>query len=186
VAKLIYAAIMSLDGYIADEAGKFDWAVPDDEVHTFINDLTRPIGTYLFGRRLYEVMVAWEAIKPHSHVPPYILNYSKIWQAADKIVYSKSLESVSSSKTRIERDFNPKNIQKMKETSERDLSVGGSTLAAQAIQAGLVDECHFFITPIVIGSGKRFLPANVQLKLQLLDECRFGNGMAHLHYSTGK
>jgi dihydrofolate reductase len=186
MAKLIFAAIMSLDGYYADTSDNFDWAVPDEVVHTFINELERPIGTYLYGRRLYQVMVGWETIRTPSDLPPYILDYAKIWQAADKIVFSKTLKTVSSSNTRIEHDFDPEMVRKMKETSRRDLSVGGSNIAAQAIKAGLVDEYHFFVTPIMIGGGKRFFPNDVQLKLNLLDECRFGNGMVHLHYGTGK
>jgi dihydrofolate reductase len=186
MAKLIYTAIMSLDGYVADKSDNFDWAVPDEVVHTFVNDMERPIGTYLYGRRLYEVMVGWETVDAQSDQPPYILDYAKIWQAASKILFSKTLETVSSSHTRIERDFDPDIVRKMKETSRRDLSVGGPNIAAQAIKAGLIDEYHFFVTPILIGTGKRFFPDEVQLKLKLLDECRFGNGMVHLHYGTGK
>ena len=186
MARLICTSIMSLDGYIADESDNFDWAVPDEAVHAFINDLERPIGTYLYGRRLYEVMVGWETVQSHAVQPPYVLDYAKIWQAADKIVFSKTLESASSSRTRIERDFDPDEIRKMKETSKRDLSVGGPNIAAQAIKAGLVDEYHFFVTPVLIGGGKRFFPDNIRLTLKLLDECRFGNGMIHLHYGTGK
>jgi len=183
MAKLIYSAITSLDGYAADEDGNFDWAEPDEEVHTFINDLERPVGTYLYGRRMYEVMVAWETITLADQ-PPFIQDFAEIWQAADKIVYSKTLEMVSSARTRIERDFDPEALRKMKARAGRDITVGGPHLAAQAFKAGLVDEFHLFIAPIVVGGGKQSLPNNVRLKLELLDERRFGNGVVHLHYRT--
>jgi dihydrofolate reductase len=183
MAKLIYSAIRSLDGYVADEAGGFDWAVPDEEVHAFVNDLERPIGTYLYGRRLYEVMVAWENMRTLDQAP-VIQDYAEIWRAANKIVYSKTLRAPSSARTRIERDFDPEAVRRMKATAGRDISVGGPDLAAQAMRAGLVDECHFFVTPLVVGGGKPSLPNNVRLKLELLDERRFGNGVVHLHYGT--
>jgi dihydrofolate reductase len=182
--KLIYSAITSLDGYVADENGNFDWAAPDEEVHSFVNDLERPIGTYLYGRRMYEVMVYWETAHALSDQPPVIQDYAQIWQAADKIVYSKTLETVSSARTRIERDFDPEAVRQLKAQAGRDISVGGPDLAAQAIKSGLVDEYHLFLTPIVVGGGKRSLPDNVRLKLELLDERRFGNGVVHLHYRT--
>ncbi len=183
MARLIYSAITSLDGYVADEAGNFDWAVPDEEVHTFVNDLERPVGTYLYGRRMYEVMVAWETM-PLADQPPFVQDFAQIWQAADKIVYSRTLETVSSASTRIERAFDPEAVRRMKARAERDISVGGPDLAAQAITAGLVDECHLFVAPIVVGGGTRSLPDDVRLELELLDERRFGNGMVHLHYRT--
>jgi dihydrofolate reductase len=181
MAKLIYTAITSLDGYVADEEGNFDWAEPDPEVHAFVNDLERPIGTYLYGRRLYEVMVAWETITDEQ---PFIKDYAEIWRAADKIVFSKTLESVSSERTRIERSFDPEAIREMKAAADRDVSVGGPTLAAHAIRAGLVDEIGLFLTPIVVGGGTRALPDDVRLPLELLDERRFGNGVAYLRYRT--
>ena len=184
MAKLIYSAITSLDGYIADEDGNFDWAAPDEEVHTFVNDLERPVGTYLYGRRMYEVMVYWENVHTLADQSPFEQDYAGIWQAADKLVYSKTLESVSSARTRIERDFDPETVRQMKAPAGPDLSVGGPDLAAQAIKAGLVDECHLFVWPIVVGGGKRALPSNVRLELELLDERRFGNGVVHLHYRT--
>jgi dihydrofolate reductase len=184
VAKLIYSAITSLDGYIADENGNFDWAAPDEEVHTFINDLERPVGTYLYGRRMYEVMVGWESAHTLADQPPFMQDFAQIWQAAEKIVYSKTLQTVSSARTRIERDFDPEAVRQMKARAGRDIIVGGPELAAQAIEAGLVDEWHLFITPIVVGGGKRSLPDNVRLKLELIDERRFGNGMVHLRYRT--
>ena len=172
--KLIYGTITSLDGYVADEDGNFDWAAPDEEVHTFVNDLQRPIGTYLYGRRMYEVMVYWETAHAHTDQPSFMQDFAQFWQAADKIVYSKTLETVSSARTRIERDFDPDAVRRMKAQAERDISVGGPELAAQAFKAGLVDECHLFVTPTVVGGGKRFLPNDVRLELELLDERRFG------------
>jgi dihydrofolate reductase len=184
MAKLIYSAITSLDGYVADEDGKFDWSVPDEEVHAFVNDLERSVGTYLYGRRMYEVMVAWESPDTFADQQPVIRDYAEIWQDADKVVYSKTLKAVSSSRTRIERDFDADAIREMKVRAVRDLSVGGPELAAQAIEAGLVDELHLFLSPIVVGSGKPSLPDGVRLELDLLNERRFGNGVVHLHYST--
>src|SRR5258706_8812354 len=184
MAILIYSAITSLDGFVADENGNFDWAEPDDEVHSFVNDVERRAGTHLYGRRMYEVMVAWEAMPNLAAQPPFIQDYASIWQAADKIVYSRTLDKVSSARTRIERDFDPAAIRKMKESAERDISVGGPHLAAQAIQAGLVDELHQYVNPIVVGGGNRFLPDGVRIELELLDERRFGNGVVQLHYRT--
>jgi dihydrofolate reductase len=152
-------------------------------MHTFINDLERPVGTYLYGRRMYEVMVAWESITLTDQ-PPFIQDYAEIWQAADKIVYSKTLEKVSSARTRIERDFDPEAVRQMKVPARGDISVGGPDLAGQAIKAGLVDEWHLFVAPIVVGGGTQSLPNNVLLKLELLEERRFGNGMVYLHYGT--
>jgi dihydrofolate reductase len=183
MAKVIYSALTSLDGYIEDEYGKFDWAEPDEEVHTFVNDLERSVGTYLYGRRMYEVMVAWEALTLADQ-PPYMQDYAEIWRAADKVVYSKTLEAVSSAKTRIERDFDPEAVRQMRAAAPRDISLGGPDLAAQAFEAGLVDECHLFLAPIVVGGGKHSLPNNVRLELELLDERRFDNGVVHLPYRT--
>jgi dihydrofolate reductase len=181
MAKLIYTAIMSLDGYVADEDGNFDWAEPDPEVHAFVNDLERPVGTYLYGRRLYEVMLAWETITDEQQ---FIKEYAEIWRAADKIVFSKTLETVSSERTRIERSFDPETIREMMAAADRDVSVGGPTLAAHAIRAGLVDEIGLFLTPIVVGGGTRALPNDARLPLELLDERRFGSGMVYLRYRT--
>jgi dihydrofolate reductase len=182
LAKLIYSTITSLDGYIEDKDGNFDWAAPDKEVHSFINNLERPIGTYLYGRRMYEVMVGWENAQTHPHLPPYVSEFARIWQSADKIVFSKSLTSVSSIKTQIVRDFDPASVRRMKETAKRDISVGGPTLAFQAMKVGLVDELHLFVIPVLVGGGKRSLPGNMIVRLELLDENRFGNGVVHLHY----
>ncbi|MGH2635086.1 MAG: dihydrofolate reductase family protein [Actinomycetota bacterium] len=183
MARLIYSSIASLDGYVADDDGKFDWAEPDDEVHTFLNDLERPVGTYLLGRRMYEVLVAWETM-PTADEPPFIRDFAEIWRAADKIVYSKTLEAVTSARTRIERDFDPEAVRRMKAASGRDLSVGGPELAARAFEAGLVDECHLFVVPVVVGGGTRSLPDRVRVKLELLDERRFAGGVVHLRYRT--
>src|SRR5487761_58598 len=184
MAKLIYSNIASLDGYIADKTGNFDWAAPDDELHAFVNDLERPVGTYLYGRRMYEVMVVWETAYTLADQRPVMQDFAEIWQAADKIVYSKTLETVSSARTRRVREFDPEVIRQMKARVGRDITVGGSDLAAQAINAGLVDECHLLVAPILVGGGKPSLPKNVRLKLELLDERRFGNGVVHLHYHT--
>jgi dihydrofolate reductase len=181
MAKLIYTVIMSLDGYVADEEGNFDWAEPDPEVHAFVNDLERTIGTYLYGRRLYEVMVPWETLTDEQ---PFIEDYAEIWRAADKIVFSTTLGTVSSEKTRIERSFDPEAIREMKAAADRDVSVGGPTLAAHAIRAGLVDEIGLFLTPIVVGGGTRALPDGVRVPLGSIEERRFGNGVVYLRYRT--
>jgi dihydrofolate reductase len=184
VAQLIYAAITSLDGYVADADGSFDWAEPDEEVHSFVNDLQRPVGTYLYGRRLYETMVYWETAHTLADQPSFIKDFTAIWQAADKVVYSKTLKTVSSARTRIERDFDPEAIRRMKMSAERDITVGGADLAAQAITARLVDEYHLFVAPIVVGGGTPFLPDNVRVELDLRDERRFDKGVVYLHYRT--
>ena len=184
MAKLIYSAISSLDGYIADEDGNFDWAAPDEEVHTFINDLERPVGTYLYGRRMYEVMVGWETDPTLAEQSPVTRDFAQIWQAADKIVYSKTLRAVSTARTQMERDFDPEAVRQMKVSAGRDMAVGGPDLAVQSFRAGLVDECHLFVAPIVVGGGKRSLPDDVRAKLELLDERRFSSGMVYLHYRT--
>jgi dihydrofolate reductase len=182
LAHLIYSAITSLDGYVADENDNFDWAEPDEEVHAFVNDLERRAGTYLYGRRMYEVMVAWEGIYTLADQPPVMRDYADMWHGADKVVYSRTLEVVSSARTRIEREFDPEAVQQMKAAAARDITVGGPHLAAEALKAGLVDECHLFINPVVVGGGNRAFPDKVRLKLELMDERRFGNGVVHLHY----
>jgi dihydrofolate reductase len=185
VAKLIYSAITSLDGYVEDADGRFDWAAPDEEVHAFVNDLERPIGTYLYGRRMYETMAYWESPPDLAEQPQAVQDFAAIWQKADKIVYSKTLQAVISAKIRIERAFEPEAVRHLKATAARDLTVGGADLAGQAIEAGLVDEYHLFLAPVVVGGGKRSLPdRNVRANLELLDERRFGNGMVYLHYRT--
>jgi dihydrofolate reductase len=184
MAKLIYSTITSLDGYVADEDGKFDWSVPDEEVHAFVNDNERGVGTYLYGRRMYEVMVAWETVDTGPDQQAVTRDWAEIWRAADKVVYSRTLETASSARTRIEREFDPEAVRQMKAAAERDISVGGPELAAEAIRAGLVDECHLFLSPIVVGGGKQSLPDDVRWQLELLDERRFGNGVVHLHYRS--
>ena len=180
MAKLIYSAIQSLDGYIEDEDGKFDWAEPDEEVHAFINDLERPVGTFLLGRRMYEVMAYWETIALSEQ--PFIQDFAEIWRAADKVVYSKTLETASTARTLIEREFDPEAVRQMKAAARRDLTVGGPALAARAFEAELVDELHLSVVPVVVGGGKRSLPDNVCAELELLDERRFGSGTIHLRY----
>ncbi len=184
MAKLIYSAIASLDGYVADEHGNFAWSKPDDEVHRFVNDHERPIGTHLYGRRLYEVMVAWENLDAFPDPSPVIRDYAAIWQAADKVVYSRTLERVSSARTRIERAFESDAVRALKAAAERDITVGGAELAGQALAAGLVDECNLFLSPIVVGGGTPALPAGVRVELELLGERRFGNGVVYVHYRT--
>ena len=182
MAKLIYSAITSLDGYIEDENGKFDWAAPSDDLHAFVNDLERPIGTYLYGRRMYETMVFWETVSTGSEQRIVSRDYAEIWRAAEKCVYSRTLKAPSSARTRIEREFDPEAIRQLKESSSRDISVGGPELAAQAFGADLVDECHLFLTPITVGAGKRALPPSLRISLELLDHRSFGKGVIHLHY----
>jgi dihydrofolate reductase len=180
MAKLIYSAITSLDGYLADEEGNFDWAAPDGELHSYVNDLERHVGTYLYGRRMYEVMVYWETASTLGDQPE--ADYARIWQAADKIVYSRSLEAVTSARTRLETDFNPEAVRQLKNSALQDIGVAGPNLAGQAIKAGLVDECHLFLNPVVVGGGNPALPSKVRLELELLDEHRFRSGVVHLHY----
>ena len=182
MARLIYSAITSLDGYVADEDGNFDWAAPDEEVHAFVNDLVRTVGTHLYGRRMYEVLVAWETIDTGPGQTPVTRDFAQLWQAADKIVYSRTLQTVSSARTRIEPDFDPEAVRLMKAQAGRDIAVGGPDLAAQAIEAGLVDELHLFVTPIIVGNGNQSLPDNVRLELELLDERRFEGGVVYLRY----
>ncbi len=189
MARLVYFTPTSLDGYIADEAGSYDWSTPDEEGFAFITDLERPIGTYLYGRKTYETMAIWETpdVIPPDVIPgrrPAMLEFARIWQAADKIVYSRSLKTVSTTKTRLEREFDPQMVRGLKAQSPHDLSVNGPTLAAHAIRFGLVDEYHLLVVPIMISGGQRVLPDNVRVKLDLLDERRFANGMVYLRYRT--
>jgi len=173
----------SLDGYIADEDGKFDWGAPGEEYYSFINDLLRPVGTYLYGRRLYELMAVWETDPAVAAQSPAAREFAEIWQSADKVVYSRTLEAATT-RTRIERDFDPEAVRQLKAAAERDLTVGGPTLGAQAITAGLVDEYQLFVWPVVVGGGKPFFPDRARLQLELLDERRFGNGVVYLRYRT--
>ena len=180
--KLIYSAITSLDGYIEDEDGNFDWAAPDDEVLAFVNDLERPIGLHLYGHRMYETMAGWETDEFLGDRRPLMLDFAGIWRAADKVVFSRTLETVTTAKTRIEANFDPELIRQMKGSARSDLTVGGAELAALAFRAGLIDECHLFLNPIVVGGGKQALPSKLRIGLGLLDEGRFGNGVVHLRY----
>lgn len=182
MAKLVYSAIASLDGYVADANGNFDWAAPDDEVHAFVNDLERPVGTYLYGRRMYAVMRAWEEIGLAGG-PAVERDFAQIWRAAEKVVYSTSLDSVSTARTRIERTFDVQAVFEMKAKATQDISIGGPTLAAHALSAGLVEECHLFLVPFVVGGGTPALPRGVRLRLELQDERCFASGVVHLHYS---
>ena len=184
MAKLIYFMPTSLDGYIADETGDLDWSVPDEEVFAFINDVLRPIGVYLYGRKMYETMAVWEMPDAIPGLTPVMLDFARIWQAADKIVYSKSLDAVTTPKTRLEREFDPQAVRDLKAQLPHDVSVGGPTLAAHAIRTGLVDEYHLLVVPTLLGGGIRVLPSNVHVKLDLLDERRFANGMVYLRYRT--
>lgn len=176
-------AISSLDGYIEDESGNFDWAEPDEEVHSFVNDLARPVGTYLYGRRMYDVMVVWETLDLADQSRP-VRDFAEIWRAADKIVLSTTLEEVSSAKTRIEREFNPDTVRQIKESERTDAMVGGPEIASHMFRAGLVDECHLLLAPVIVGGGKRSLPDDVFLNLELMDERRFESGFVHLRYRT--
>jgi dihydrofolate reductase len=180
--KLIYSALASADGYVEDASGSFDWAAPDEEVLRFVNGLERPVGTYLYGRRMYETMLYWETAHTMPGQPPLVREFASIWQAAEKIVFSKILKTVSSAKTRIERNFDPGMVGQLKSATEHDMTVGGAGLAAQAIKAGLVDELQLFLVPVIVGGGKRALPNGVRSDLELLDTQRFASGAVYLRY----
>lgn len=184
MAGLVYSGIVSLDGYVNDAQGGFDWSAPDEEVHAAVNDLERGIGTHLLGRRMWDVLKVWQTFGTASDEPAVIRDYGEIWRGADKVVYSTTLASVSTPRTRLERSFDPEAIRAMKADAARDISIGGPTLAAAAIAAGLVDEWHLFVSPIVVGGGTRFWPQGTQHQLELLGERRFANGVVHLHYSS--
>ncbi len=182
MARLVYTAICSLDGYTVDADGKFDWATPDEEVHAFVNDLERPLGTQLLGRRMYETLAVWQTIGgPEHHAIEN--DYAEIWRAAEKVVYSTTLESVSTPRTRLERDFDPAAVRQLVAGAERDVGIGGPGLAAHAFRAGLVDEVHHLVHPVVVGGGTRALPDGVRLDLELVSERRFAGGVVHLHHS---
>jgi dihydrofolate reductase len=183
-AKLIYSTIASLDGYVADADGNFEWAAPDEEVHGFVNDLEREVGTYLYGRRMYETMAVWETMQLQPELSPAMADFARVWQAADKIVYSTTLGEASSARTRVERVFDPEAVRRLKATAERDVTVGGPGLAAAAIAAGLVDELQLLVVPVVVGAGTRSLPDGVRLDLELRAERRFGNGTVFLRYAV--
>ena len=175
--RLSYSAIASLDGYVADEHGRWDWSFPDREVHAFVNDLTRPAGTHLYGRRMYEVLVAWETMDDPD---PLMRDFAQIWRAAEKIVYSSTLGEARSARTRIQRAFDPDAVRELKRAG--DLTIGGPQLAAEAFAAGLVDDVHLVLSPVIVGGGTRALPDGVRLDLELVDERRFANGAVHLHH----
>lgn len=182
--KLIYAAITSLDGYIEDKDGGFGWAMPDDEVHSCINNLQEDIGTFLLGRRMYQTLQVWEEFYGKTDLIKVMRDYATLWHGTDKVVFSKTLEEVSTSRTRIERVFDPETIRRMKADADHDLSVGGAELGGQALRAGLVDQIHLFISPVLVGGGKPALPEIKETRLELLGQQRFGNGVVHLHYAV--
>ena len=182
IAKLIYVANVSLDGYIEDANGNFQWTAPNDEVFTFITDLVRPAGTYLYGRRMYETMAVWETDPTLPAQSDLMAEFATVWQAAEKVVYSMTLDVISTDKTRLERRFDPDAVRDMKASSLSDMTVGGPTLAAHAFSAGLVDECQLFIYPVLVGQGKPAFPRDARLQLELLEEHRFGNGVVNLRY----
>jgi dihydrofolate reductase len=182
MAKLIYSAVASLDGFVEDAQGRFDWAAPDEEVHAFVNELERPIGTYLYGRRMYETMMSWQTLDAEGDQPAVARDFAEIWRSAEKIVYSGTLQAVSTPRTRLERDFDADAVRRLKQSSAADVTVGGAELAGQAIAAGLVDECQLFLCPVVVGGGKRALPENVRAQLELVDVRRFGGGVVYVRY----
>lgn len=182
MSKLIYAAIMSLDGFIEDEEGGFDWAMPDAEVHAFFNDLEATIGTHLYGRRMYETMAYWQTVEDGTGTSPVEAEYADMWRGLDKVVFSRTLDAVWTTRTRLERTFDPVRVSHLKETAERDISVSGPGLAQHAFDAGLVDEIHLFRFPVVVGGGKPGLPRGIRIDLELLDERRFESGVVHTHH----
>ena len=182
MAKLIYVANVSLDGYIEDAHGRFEWTEPSDEGFTFITDLVRPVGTHLYGRRLYETMAVWETDATLAAQSDPMADFAKVWQAADKVVYSTTLQDVSTARSRLERSFDPDSVRDMKRSATGDLTVGGPNLAAHAFKGGLVDECHLFICPVLVGGGKPALPRDTRAELELVDERRFTNGVVYLRY----
>ena len=186
MANLIYVANMSLDGYTEDKDGKFDWTDPSEEVEVFrfITDLVRATRTHLYGRRMYETMMVWETDPNLAAQSPLMRDFAEVWQAANKIVYSKTLETISTRKTQLERTFDPEVIRQLKEAVEHDILIGGPELTAHAFRAGLIDECHLFLIPILVGGGKSALPDNVRLELELLEEHRFSNGSVFLRYQA--
>ena len=184
MAKLTYTALTSLDGYIEDEEGGFGWAEPDAELHAFVNDLEAPIGTHLYGRRMYETMAIWQEVGAGPDVPAAEVAFAGLWRDLDKVVYSTTLEKVWTPRTRLERDFDTQAVRRLKEAADRDISVSGPGLAQHAFRAGLVDDVHLFVFPVAVGGGKPALPRSLRIDLELLDERRFGNGVVHLHHRT--
>jgi dihydrofolate reductase len=186
VAELVYSGLTSLDGYVADEEGGFLWAAPDEEVHAHVNELERPVGTYLYGRRLYEVMRYWETLEPGGDVSDVEVDYAELWRATDKVVYSRTLDAVDTGRTRLERDFDPGAVRSMVDAADRDVTVGGPTLAATALHAGIVDVVHQYLNPVVVGGGTPFLPPGLRTGLELVDSHVFGSGVVHLHYRVAR
>jgi dihydrofolate reductase len=184
VARLIYSTIASLDGYVADADGNFEWAAPDEEVHAFVNELERPVGTYLYGRRMYETMVFWETVSTGAEQAPVMRDFAEIWRVADKVVYSRTLGEASSARTRLEREFDPDAVRRLVASADRDVTIGGPELAAEAFRAGLVDECQVFLAPVVVGAGKRSLPEGFFARLDLLEQHRFASGFTYLRYGV--
>jgi dihydrofolate reductase len=184
MAKLSYTAITSLDGFIEDEKGSFDWGVPDPELHAYINDLARPIGTELYGRRMYETMAVWQTVEGPD-IAPEEADFAELWRAVDKVVYSRTLPAVTTPRTRLEREFDPEAVRRLKDDVDHEISVSGPNLAAHAFRAGLIDEVNLFVFPVVVGGGKPGLPRDIRIDLELVDERRFGNGAVHLRYRTG-
>ena len=184
--RLVYLGIMSLDGYVVDADGRFDWSTPDEEVHAFVNDLERSVGTYLYGRRLYDVMSAWEDPALVDGEPEVMQDYAQIWRGADKIVYSTTLTEPRTARTRIERTFDPDAVRELVAAADQDVAIGGPTLAAGAVRAGLVDEYQMLLSPVVVGGGTRYLPDDVRLDLELLDERRFAGGVVYLRYRPAR
>ena len=182
--RLIYAAHTSLDGFIEDADGNFDWSAPDDDELRFINDLMQRIGTHLYGRRMYQTMAVWETDPALAASSPVMRDFAELWLAGDKVVYSRTLAETSTARTRIEREFDLNSVAELKASGPRDMFIAGPELAAHAIKAGLVDEYHFFVTPVVVGSGKPALPPGLPIQLELLDERRFGNGVVYLRYAV--
>ena len=182
MAKLTYSALASLDGYVEDADGRFDWAAPDEEVHGFVNDLERPVGTYLYGRRMYQTMMYWQTAGTGDDQPAVGRDFAEIWRSADKIVYSRTLEDASTPRTQLEREFQPATVARLKESSDADITIGGAELAGQALAAGLVDECQLFLYPVLVGGGKRALPDDVHARLELVDLRRFASGVVYLKY----
>ncbi|HEV3227229.1 MAG TPA: dihydrofolate reductase family protein [Acidimicrobiales bacterium] len=182
MAKLIYVSNVSLDGYIEDPHGGFNWTAPDDELFAFITDLVRPVGTYLYGRRMYDTMAVWETDPALAAQSELMADFANVWQTADKVVYSTTLDAVSTANTRLERNFDPASVRDVKASATSDLTVGGAHLAAHALKAGLVDECHLFIRPVLVGGGKPALPSDTRVDLELLDDRRLSNGVVYLRY----
>lgn len=184
MAELIYIANMSLDGYTEDAQGRFEWTEPSDEVFAFITDLLRPIGMHLYGRRMYETMRVWETEPDLAAQSERMADFAVVWRSADKVVYSTTLAAVSTANTRLERHFDPGSVRALKASAGSDLTIGGPTLAAPALQAGLVDECHLFVYPVLVGAGKAAFGGDARLSLDLVDEHRFGNGVVYLRYRS--